>query len=364
MTTSDMATECVVRMGVLWRGNPYAENKPTAENNRLHRIFEALAELSVAAEPVVYSDEVVEEVRNQLLQFDGVLVWVNPTADGQNRSKLDAMLREVSSEGVWVSAHPDVILKMGTKEVIFRTRDLGWGTDTYLYNTVQEFREQFPRHLASGGPRVLKQNRGQSGDGVWKVEVTTSGSMPVGGQSKLMAPGADTIVRVQHAKNDNVEEGVQLGEFMKRCEEYFFERGCMIDQPFQPRVVEGMIRCYMVHDEVVGFLHKLPKSNGLGVSGSPGITHEEWAIGFKALKAKVESEWVPAMQQLLDIDTTSLPVIWDADFLYGPKTESGEDTYVLCESNVSSVFPFPEEAVGKIAHSAVTGVLSAKKSHV
>jgi hypothetical protein len=70
------------------------------------------------------------------------------------------------------------------------------------------------------------------------------------------------------------------------------------------------------------------------------------------------------MMHLLDIDTASLPVIWDADFLYGLKTESGEDTYVLCEINASAVFPFPEQATAKIAQAAATGMLSVKKSRV
>jgi hypothetical protein len=52
---------------------------------------------------------------------------------------------------------------------------------------------------------------------------------------------------------------------------------------------------------------------------------------------------------LLDIDVKSLPVIWDADFLYGPRTEAGKDTFVLCEINVSSVFPIPDQAPAAIA---------------
>jgi hypothetical protein len=60
---------------------------------------------------------------------------------------------------------------------------------------------------------------------------------------------------------------------------------------------------------------------------------------FQALRYKMESEWIHAMMHLLDLDRVSLPVIWDADFLYGPKTELGEDTYVLCEINVSAAFP-------------------------
>jgi Domain of unknown function (DUF6815) len=66
----------------------------------------------------------------------------------------------------------------------------------------------------------------------------------------------------------------------------------------------------------------------------------------------MESEWTPQMMQLLDIDTESLPMIWDADFLYEPRDLSGEDTYVLCEINASSVLPFPEQAPSEIAQLA------------
>ncbi|SAL81775.1 hypothetical protein AWB68_06255 [Caballeronia choica] len=55
------------------------------------------------------------------------------------------------------------------------------------------------------------------------------------------------------------------------------------------------------------------------------------------------------MIDLLNIDSALLPIIWDADFLYGPRTESGEDTYILCEINVSSVFAIPDQAPAAIA---------------
>ena len=77
----------------------------------------------------------------------------------------------------------------------------------------------------------------------------------------------------------------------------------------------------------------------------------------------MESEWTPQMMQLLDVDTESLPIIWDADFLYGPRDLSGEDTYVLCEINVSSVLPFPEQASSEIARLALARLQSAKKTH-
>jgi hypothetical protein len=80
----------------------------------------------------------------------------------------------------------------------------------------------------------------------------------------------------------------------------------------------------------------------------------------QALKRILEEEWVPAMQRLLEIETADLPVLWDADFLLGPKDEAGEDTYVLCETNVSSVAPFPDSATPFVAEAALARTLAAK----
>jgi hypothetical protein len=42
-----------------------------------------------------------------------------------------------------------------------------------------------------------------------------------------------------------------------------------------------------------------------------------------------------------------------ADFLLGPKHESGEDTCVLCEINVRSVSPFSDSAVTLVAQATL-----------
>jgi hypothetical protein len=93
------------------------------------------------------------------LSADGVLVWVDPIHQGKTREALDPLLHDVASRGPWVSAHPDVILKMGVKEVLYRTKHLGWGADTHLYRSASEFRQALPVRLQAA-PRVLKQNRG------------------------------------------------------------------------------------------------------------------------------------------------------------------------------------------------------------
>ena len=333
------------KIAVLWRGDREARRNATPQNNRFHRVFEELAAVGIDVEPAVYDEEFAGEVRDQLLRAQGVLVWVDPIHQGKTRQALDPLLREVAARGTWVSAHPDVILKMGVKEVLHRTKHLGWGTDTQLYRTTAEFRAQFPLRLADG-PRVLKQNRGNGGQGVWKVEAVSS-----------FAGGA-MHVRVLHAQRGSIVEQMSLDDFMRRCESYFGDGGCIIDQPFQPRLPEGMIRCYVGIDKVVGFGHQLIKAlipppsegpNSPEAQPGPRIMHGPDAAPFQALRVRMEAEWVPQLMEILGIARGDLPIIWDADFLYGPRSPSGDDTYVLCEINVSSVFAIPDQAPAAIA---------------
>jgi hypothetical protein len=332
------------KIAILWRGDHDARNSATPQNNRFHRIFEELAALGIAAEPAVFAEEFADDVHHQLLGADGVLVWVDPLSGGRTRAVLDPLLREVAARGPWVSAHPDTILKMGTKEVLYRTRHLGWGMDTRLYRTAAQFAAEFAGLLQSSpGPRVLKQNRGNGGQGVWKVE---------------LVPAAAGTVRVLQALRGSLPEEVPLAAFMKNCESYFADGGCIIDQPFQPRLPEGMIRCYMGEDKVVGYGHQLVKAlippppqgpDSPEAQPGPRIMNGPDAPQFQALRTKMEQEWTPQMMQLLGLDREKLPIVWDADFLYGPRTPTGDDTYLLCEINVSSVFAIPDEASAAIA---------------
>jgi hypothetical protein len=164
------------------------------------------------------------------------------------------------------------------------------------------------------------------------------------------------------ARRGSMPETLPLDIFMARCQPYFVCGGCIIDQPFQERLPDGMIRCYVGVDKVVGFGHQLvkalvapPKEGPGSPAAQPGprIMHGPDAMPFQALRIKMESEWIPQMMQVLEIDAPSLPIIWDADFLYGPRKATGEDTYVLCEINVSSVFAIPDQAPAAIARLAL-----------
>jgi hypothetical protein len=330
-------TDRLGRVAILWRGDEAERRSATPGTSRFKAVFAALAEVGIEAEPVVYEDDVLDAVRAQLAAFDGVLVWVNPIHEGRNRTSLDALLREVAARGVWVSAHPDVILKMGTKEVLHRTRTMSWGCDTALYRTAEAMRVELPARLAAG-PRVIKRNRGNGGQGVWKVEA-------------LPDFRNQSMVRVLDATKDASEEHT-LDDFLARCSAYFVD-GCVIDQAFQARLPEGVVRCYMTGDRCAGFGHHkvraLVDAPVARAAAGPRLYTAKADPRFQRLRGLMEDEWVPQLTAMLDIPPRELPMIWDADFMLGPLAIDGTDSYVLGEINVSSVFPIPAEAPPEIA---------------
>jgi hypothetical protein len=325
------------RVAVLWRGDEATRRSATAETSRFKDVFSALDRAGVDARPVVYEDDVADAVRAQLASFDGVIVWVNPIHEGRNRARLDALLRDVSTSGVWVSAHPDVIQKMGTKEVLHRTREMSWGCDTALYRTPEAMRAELPSRLAAG-PRVIKRNRGNGGQGVWKVET-------------LASPKDRAMLRVLDATKDSPEE-LALDEFLERCVEYF-EDGCVIDQAFQQRLGDGVVRCYMAGDRCAGFGYQKVKAlvdaPAARALAGPRLYTSNADARFQSLRRLMEDEWVPQLTSLLNIALRDLPMIWDADFMLGQPAADGSDSYVLGEINVSSVFPIPAESPAEIA---------------
>ncbi|ACL62987.1 Cj0069 family protein [Methylobacterium nodulans] len=323
------------KMAIVWWGDAEERAAARPETSRLKAIFAALERHGITAEPAVWSDALTDKVRAQLMSVDGVLVWVNPitTPGGEGRGVLDDLLREVAAAGIFVSSHPDIIARMGVKEVLYRTRKLGWGTDTHVYGTYVAFRAEFPERVATG-PRVLKQNRGNGGLGVWKIE---------------RAAGVDVVV--QEAWGSRRVRTIPLDVFMEERAVNFTAAGTLIDQPFQARHLEGMIRCYLSGDQVVGFGHQLVRALAPPEAGpaGPRLYFGPDDPRFQRLRGLLEQEWTPQMAHLLGLGLGDLPVIWDADFLLGPQTPTGEDTYVLCEINASSVFPIPDEAPEAIA---------------
>ena len=151
---------------------------------------------------------------------------------------------------------------------------------------------------------------------------------------------------------------MSLAAFLSRCEPYFAGAGGMVDQAYQSRLPEGMVRCYLVGDRVAGFGEQLvnalyPAARGASPSDAPQPGPRNYfpptRSDFQRLKDKLECEWLDELCRALELEKSQLPLIWDADFLYGPKDAAGDDTFVLCEINVSSVYPFPDDALVPLA---------------
>ena len=326
-------------VGLLWRRewDPVED----AAASKLHGVFAAFAELGVRAAPVVYDDASVDAVRAQLLALDGVLVWVNPIDHGLDRSSLDPLLREAADAGVFVSAHPDAILRMGTKQVLADTQHMSWGTPTRVFRTLDELRNGLDHDRAV----VLKQYRGMGGDGVWRVARVSA-----------------DVLEVQHAARGATAERVPVAEFVARCAAYFDGDGRMVEQPFQARIGEGMTRVYCSHDAVVGFAHQFPRGLLPAEVDPESLPTEKRferadAPAFAELRERMEAEWLPELQRSLELRRDELPVIWDADFL-----RAEDDRPVLCEINVSSTFAFPEHAYPVVARAALERIAE-RKNH-
>ncbi len=316
-----------MKVAVVYSGDSEARQRAAAGEPRYANVLGEFRRQGVEAVPVVYADEVADEVRRQLRKVAAAVVWVDPIhGGGETRSVLDPLLREAAAAGVFVSAHPDIILRLGTKQVLYDTRAMSWSSgDIRLYRSPDELR----RGLAAlSGPRVIKQNRGNGGNGTWRVE-------PAGGDR----------LRVLHARRGSREQEVSMDEFLAICASY----GQVLDQPFVQPEPEGMVRCYMTHAEVVGFGHQhvTALTSAEPPTPQPRLYYPPDQPEFQAIGARLETEWLPRMQAALGVAADALPVIWDADFLPGP---------VLCEINVSCVSPFPDAALPKLVAATVARI--------
>ncbi len=337
-----MAQPAPASVALLYPGDRAARDRADPTESRFAALFKAFADAGVRAEPAVYHDDFADEVAAQLRRVQCVLVWCNPIEEGRRRDRLDALLRDVANAGVRVSAHPEAILRLGTKDVLVETRDLPFGSDVHHVGSLEQLAVELPARLQAG-PRVLKQHRGHSGIGVWRVEAM-SGDARTG------------LLRLRHAQRGSTEEQVTLPGLLQRMACYFEpdQGGHMVDQAWQPRLAEGMVRAYVVGDKVAGF--GLQAVNALHPSEAqpgPRLYHGPDLAAHQELKQRLESSWIELLRQRVNLPREHLPLLWDCDFMLGDTAPGQPQAYVLCEINVSSVSPFPPSAITPLAAATV-----------
>merc|ERR1719297_19973 len=106
--------------------------------------------------------------------FDALIVRCNPgqiKADGGDQGKFDDGMREMRKQGIQVWPSPDVMEFMGAKDALCKIANLNIGLeDTLAYYDELSFSTGFKKTMAFQ-PRVLKQNRGSSGEGIWIIKL-------------------------------------------------------------------------------------------------------------------------------------------------------------------------------------------------
>ena len=295
-------------------------------------ICNAIIKKGWAAKPIFYSDAKHDEVFATLSKAQGYIGRVNPGAyEGVTQSKLDNMMRKLASQGVKAMAHPDTMIKMGAKDALSKINHLSCGMDdTFAYYDIPSFKENFPKTIVTG-TRVIKQNRGSQGEGIWVCNVKPG--------HEGAATGT-TMLELQEAK-DNHKEEKTLDEFMTFCEQYIIgEQGQLIDQRFLPRIVEGELRVNMIYETPTEIVHKKPAEGGISAtlaSGAKYISYKPDDPQFKVLMDQFIKKDLPKILPALGLEKEPLPLIWTTDFILGPKDAAGNDSYFVGEFNCSCV---------------------------
>jgi hypothetical protein len=309
-------------------------------SSRFMAVAAALRAEGLTPRLLPYDEAGADLFERDLRVCDAALVWVNPVQDGRFRRDLDARLRRAAAAGVLVSAHPDVTDRLGVKAVLARTRAIGWSGDAFHYRTPGELGAGLTSRLRKG-PRVLKQNRGNGGIGVWKVSRVDHAHVEVMEAASCAPPKTERLDDFLAARSDELE----------RVDGF-------VDQAFQSGLKNGMVRCYLSGDRVAGFGRQAVRAL-LDNRPSPSRTYSgPIDPRFQDLRRRMEDEWVGALMRELDLRPSDLPAIWDADFLSG---EDGDGDYVLCEINVSSVHPMPDEAPAAIARTVAVRLADARR---
>lgn len=294
-------------------------------------IIDSLANRGWTSEVIFYRDEDRGEIYRHTIEKAGAYISrVNP-GNLRDETGYFQMLRELVRNGVAGLPHPDAMINYGAKNAVEKLK----GTqivpaDVACYYEFETFKAEFPRSLARG-VRVAKQNRGSTGEGIWRVEALDTdsdgeGSIPL-----------TALVKCTEAKDNHVET-MPLAQFIDFCVQYLDgEGGMILDMPFLERIKEGEIRVFMLRNKVVNIVHKKPAETADAFSATlfSGAKYtyespEKWPELVEIVRKNV-----PVIQQRLG--NYDLPLIWTIDFILDSPDENGADQYVLGEINASCV---------------------------
>jgi hypothetical protein len=294
-------------------------------------------------------------------KFDAIIVRCNPGQigqDGGSQSKFDNSMREMRKLGIQVWPSPDVMEFMGAKDALCKIATLNIGLeDTVAYYAEADFSTGFKKTMAFQ-PRVIKQNRGSAGEGIWIIKLKEKNYCATYGERSC----EDSEVLELMEANDNHAEEHTVAEFIEWCVNGRTDKsgewtskgtgkyleggkeagGQIVDQRFCPRIVEGELRYNCVGDALVGIIHKKPKEGGISAVGGTGSIYTYYGpeeTKFKTLTDNFLLKDLPSVMPSLGLANEPIPLWWTTDFiLASPEgTPETEEKWIVGEFNCSCV---------------------------
>merc|ERR1740121_3249272 len=183
-------------------------------------------------------------------------------------------------------------------------------------------------------PRVIKQNRGSAGEGIWIIKLKAGNYCSTFGEKSC----ADDDKLDMMEANDNHSEQHTVAEFIEFCVNGRNAKsgtwtskgvgkylaggkaagGQLVDQRFCPRIVEGELRYNCVGDALVGIIHKKPAEGGISAVGGTGSIYtfyvpeeEKFAMLTKNFLTADLGKIMPA----LGLANEPVPLWWTTDFI-------------------------------------------------
>ena len=274
------------------------------------------------------ADQIYEQVKNN---FCGYIGRINPGSLPDNEKTFFDVARKLSKDGLVGMTHPDSMINFGAKSALVKLNKTGLvPEDTFVYYEVADFKKNFPTTL-SHGERVLKQNRGSTGEGIWRIVYEDERPYKAGDSLPL-----DTKIKCTEAVDNHVEHR-QLGEFMDFCEKYIVgDNGMLVDMQFLPRIKEGEIRILLVGAHPIFVVHKKPAESADAFSATLFSGAKYRYDDPKDWQTLVDFflEKLPSIREALN--EKEVPLIWTADFILD-WDENKKDKYILGEINCSCV---------------------------
>merc|ERR1719353_2736362 len=288
------------------RDKPYGGADKSSNGHRYDTVpfVNGMIGAGMSCQPIHYKHEEHDKFFEVCAKFDALIIRCNPGQikdDGGDQKKFDDAVRELQKKGVQAWPSPDVMEFMGAKDALTKIKDLNIGLeDTLTYYEEAAFIEGFKKTMAFQ-PRVIKQNRGSAGEGIWIIKLKEGNYCSTFGERSCED---GELLSLMEANDNHAEEHTIA--------------------------------------KLIGIIHKKPKEGGISAVGGTGSIYTYYGAEepkFANLTQKFLTEDIDKVMPALGLPNEPIPLWWTGDFiLASPEgTPVEEEKWIIGEFNCSCV---------------------------